>query len=269
MKKLLAFALAAVLLCAAFVSCGETDADNKTVTVAATSAPHAEILEQCVAAMAEKGYTLNIRVMDDYIIPNTATESGEVDANYFQHIPYLESFNAENGTHLVIVDKVHYEPYAVYAGTAASLDEIADGAKVAVPNDPSNEARALQLLAAEGLITLKEDAGLTATKLDIVENPKNLEIMEMEAALLPSVLDDVAVAVINGNYAIASGLKVADALAVEDAASEAAQTYANILVVKEGNEKNEGVLALVEVLKTDAIKTFIETKYEGAVVPLF
>ena len=268
MKKIIALALAAVLLCAAFVSCGSDDAD-KTITVAASSAPHAEILEQCVAAMAEKGYTLVVRVMDDYIVPNTATEDGEVDANYFQHVPYLESFNAENGTHLVSVAQIHYEPYAIYAGTAKTLDEITDGAKVAVPNDPTNEARALQLLAAEGLITLKEDAGLTATKLDIVENPKNLEIMEMEAALLPSVLDDVAVAVINGNYAIANGLKVADALGQESAESEAAQTFANVLVVKEGNENNEGILALVDALKTEAVKNFIAEKYEGAVVPLF
>ena len=268
MKKLLALALAAVMLCAAFVSCGSEE-NAKTVTVAATSAPHAEILEQCVEAMAAKGYTLEIRVMDDYVIPNTATEDGEVDANYFQHVPYLESFNAENGTHLVSVAQIHYEPYAIYAGTVASLDALTDGAKVAVPNDPTNEARALQLLAAEGLLTLKEGAGLTATKLDIVENPLNLEIMEMEAALLPSVLDDVAVAVINGNYAIANGLKVADALGQESAESEAAQTFANVLVVKEGNEQNEGILALVEVLKTDAIKTFIAEKYAGAVVALF
>ena len=268
MKKLLALALAAVLLCTAFVSCGKEDA-GKTVTVAATSAPHAEILEQCVEAMAAKGYTLEIRVMDDYIVPNTATEDGEVDANYFQHVPYLESFNAENGTHLVSVAQIHYEPYAIYAGTVSALADLANGAKVAVPNDPTNEARALQLLAAEGLLTLKEGAGLTATKLDIVENPLNLEIMEMEAALLPSVLDDVAVAVINGNYAIANGLKVADARGQESAESEAAQTFANVLVVKEGNENNEGILALVEVLKTDAIKTFIAEKYAGAVVPLF
>ncbi|MBR5539436.1 MAG: MetQ/NlpA family ABC transporter substrate-binding protein [Clostridia bacterium] len=268
MKKLLALALAALMLCAALVSCGSSDAD-KTITVAASSAPHAEILEQCVAAMAEKGYTLTVRVMDDYIVPNTATEDGEVDANYFQHVPYLESFNAENGTHLVSVAQIHYEPYAIYAGTAKTLDELTDGAKVAVPNDPTNEARALQLLAAEGLLTLKEGAGLTATKLDIVENPKNLEIMEMEAALLPTVLDDVAVAVINGNYAIANGLKVADSLGQESAESEAAQTFANVLVVKEGNEKNEGILALVDALKTEAVKNFIAEKYEGAVVPLF
>ncbi len=267
MKKIIALILTAWLLCSAFVACGEKDA--KTVTVAATSAPHAEILEQCKDAMAEKGYTLVIRVMDDYIIPNTATEDGEVDANYFQHIPYLEEFNASRGTHLVIVDKIHYEPYAIYAGTAKSLDDLADGAKVAVPNDPTNEARALQLLQAAGLIKLKDGVGLNATKLDIVENPKNLEIAEMEAALLTGVLDDVAIAVINGNYAIAGGLKVADALGVEASDSEAAQTFANVLVAKEGNEQNEGILALSEVLKSDAIKTFIETKYEGAVIPLF
>lgn len=268
MKRIIALALAALLLCTALVSCGKED-DGKTITVAATSAPHAEILEQCKEAMAAKGYTLEIRVVDDYIIPNTATEDGDVDANYFQHIPYLEDFNAKNGTHLVIVEKIHYEPYAIYAGTAKSLDAISDGAKVAVPNDPSNEARALQLLQAEGLITLKEGVGLHATKLDIVDNPKNLEIAEMEAALLPQVLDDVAIAVINGNYAIAGGLKVADALGMEASDSEAAHTFANVLVVKEGNEQNEAVLALAEVLKTEEIKNFINEKYAGAVIPLF
>ena len=269
MKKLIALVLTALIVCTAFVACGKKPAEKTVVSVAATSAPHAEILEQCKAAMEEKGYTLDIKVMDDYIIPNTATEDGEVLANYFQHVPYLESFNAENGTHLVSVAQIHYEPYAIYAGTVKSLDALTDGAKVAVPNDPTNEARALQLLAAQGLITLKDGVGLKATKLDIVENPKNLDIVEMEAALLPSVLNDVAVAVINGNYAIANGLKMADALGAESAESVGAQTFANVVVVKEGNEKNEGVLALIEVLKTDAIRNFINEKYDGAVVPLF
>lgn len=289
MKKILALALAALFVCAALVGCGTATpaatepagteaagteaatapAEPVVVKVAATSAPHAEILEQCKDAMADKGYTLEIKVMDDYVIPNTATEDGEVDANYFQHMPYLTQFNAENGTHLVSVAAIHYEPLAVYAGTVKALADLADGAKIAVPNDVTNEARALQLLAAQGIITLKDGAGLTATKNDIVENPKNIEIMEMEAALLPTVLDDVALAVINGNYAIAGGLKVADSLAMETADSEAAVTYANIVVVKEGNEQNAGVLALVDVLKTDAVKNFINEKYEGAVVPMF
>ena len=288
MKKLLSIILVAALLCVGFASCGNaapdtTSGDNtsassdatepktekKVLKVAATSAPHAEILEQCKPLMAEKGYDLEITVVDDYVIPNTATEDGEVDANYFQHTPYLNEFNQSRGTHLVSVAAIHYEPFGVYAGTVKSLAALPDGAKIAVPNDATNEARALQLLAAQGLITLKDGVGLNATKVDITSNPKNFDIVEMEAALLPTVLDDVAVAVINGNYALAAGLKVKDAIAVEAADSEAAETFANILVVKEGNEKNEGVLALAEVLKSDTIKNFINEHYEGAVVPMF
>ena len=267
MKKFIAIAFAALLLCAGLAGCGKTD--DKTITVAASSAPHAQILEQCKAAMSEAGYTLVIKVMDDYVIPNTSTEDGEVDANYFQHVPYLEEFNASRGTHLTAVARVHYEPYAIYAGTVKSIEALTDGAKVAVPNDATNEARALLLLEAQGLIKLRDGAGLTATKKDSVENPKNLDIVEMEAAMLPGVLDDVAMAVINGNYAIASGLKMADALAAESADSEAAQTYANVLVVKEGNEQNAAVQALVKTLLSDAIRDYINETYDGAVVPLF
>ncbi|MCQ2455864.1 MAG: MetQ/NlpA family ABC transporter substrate-binding protein [Clostridia bacterium] len=267
MKRFIALALAALMLALCLASCGKKS-DDKTLTVAASSTPHAEILEKCKSAFEEKGFKLDIKVMDDYIIPNNSTESGDVDANYFQHTPYLDQFNEENGTHLVSVAKVHYEPYGIYAGTCSSLDEIEDGAKIAVPNDATNEARALQLLAANGLITLKEDAGLTATKNDIIENPKDLDIAEVEAAMIPGMLDDVAVGVINGNYAIGAGLKVSEALAVEDKNSEAAQTFANILVVKEGNEKNEAVLALVEVLQSEEIQNFIAEKYDGAVVPM-
>lgn len=267
MKKIVSLILAGVLALATFTACSSSD--DKTVTVAASTAPHAEILEQCKEAMAEKGYTLDIRVMDDYVTPNVATDDGDVDANYFQHQPYLDQFNAEKGTKLVTVAKVHYEPYGIYAGTCDSLETLPDGAVVAVPNDATNEARALLLLEANGLITLADGAGLTATKNDITDNPKNLDIREMEAALLPTVLDEVAFAVINGNYAISSGLKVADALAVEDAASEAAQTYANVLVVKEGNEGLDKIKALVEVLQSDAVRTYINDTYAGAVVPIF
>ena len=277
MKRIIALTLAAIMLVLCLASCGaennteDTDAEKKentTLTVAASSTPHAEILEECKASLEEKGITLDIKVMDDYVIPNNSTESGDVDANYFQHTPYLDQFNEENGTHLVSVAKVHYEPYGIYAGTVDSLDKIPDGAKIAVPNDATNEARALQLLAANGLIALKADAGLTATKNDITENKKNLEIVEMEAALISGMRDEVAVAVINGNYAIEAGLKVSEALAVEDKDSEAAQTFANILVVKEGNEKNEAVLALVEALQSDEVQNFIAVKYDGAVVPM-
>ncbi len=271
MKKILSLVLAAVLALSlfAFVSCDKKDSDAKVIKVAASSTPHAEILEQCKSAMAEKGYTLEIEVMGDYIIPNTATESGDVDANYFQHQPYLTSFNESNGTHLVSVQAVHYEPYGVYAGTKASFDALEEGDTVAVDNDPTNEARALLLLDAAGVIKMKEGADLTATKNDIAENPLNLNIVEMEAAILPSQLDEVAIAVINGNYAIEAGLKIADALATEDKNSTAAQTFANILVVKEGNENNEAVKALCEIITSDAIRDFINEKYAGAVVPMF
>ncbi|MBS4868654.1 MAG: metal ABC transporter substrate-binding protein, partial [Eubacterium sp.] len=203
------------------------------------------------------------------VIPNTATESGEVDANYFQHTPYLDDFNKENGTHLVPVASIHYEPFGIYAGKTNSLDALADGAKVSVPNDTTNEARALLLLEAQGLIKLKDGAGLSATKLDIVENPKNLDIEEIEAAQLPRTLSDVDIAVINGNYAIDAGLSVSDALAVEAQDSEAAKTYANILVVKDGNQENDDIKALVSALESDKVKEFIQQKYNGAVVPMF
>lgn len=267
MKKLISLLLASVLSLTLLAACGSSD--DKTITVAASSTPHAEILEQCKSAMAEKGYTLDIKVMDDYVTPNMATDGGDVTANYFQHQPYLDDFNASNGTKLSTVAKVHYEPYGIYAGTCSSLDAIEDGAVIAVPNDPTNEARALLLLEANGIIKLDASKGLTATKNDIIENPKNLVIQEMEAALLPTVLDEVAVAVINGNYAIGAGLKVSGALAIEDAQSAAAQTYANILVVKTGNESLPAVKALVEVLTSDAIRDYINNTYDSAVVPIF
>ena len=264
-KQIITTILAAASLLA-LTACGKGSAADNTITVAASSAPHAEILEQCIPILAQDGYTLDIKVMDDYIIPNTSTESGDVDANYFQHQPYLDDFNASNGTHLVTVARVHYEPYGIYAGTCKSLDALEDGAAVAVPNDTTNEARALLLLQDNGIIKLKDGVGLTATKNDIVENPKNIDILEMEAALLPAQLDEVAIAVINGNYAIEAGLKVSEALAAEKADSEAAQTYANILVVKEGNENSDKIKALVNVLRSDEIKKFIEDNYDGAVV---
>lgn len=270
MKKTISLVLA-VLCClcclGSFASCGDKK-DEKTVTVAASSTPHALILEQCKEEMAKKGYNLVIKVMDDYITPNTATEDGEVDANYFQHTPYLREFNEENKTHLVSILKVHYEPYGIYAGTVNSLDAIPEGAKIAVPNDPTNEARALLLLEANGILTLKEGAGLSATKNDIVSNPKNVQILEMEAALIPGVRSEVAVAVINGNYAMQNNLKVSEALAVEDGSSEAAQTFANILVVKEGNENLDKIKALVEVLSDAKIAEYIKNTFDGSVVAL-
>ena len=241
-----------------------------TLKVAASPVPHAEILSVAKDILAEQGITLEIIEYTDYVQPNMVTESGEVDANYFQHTPYLDSFNEENGTHLVSVGAIHYEPFGLFAGKTATLDELADGAKIAVPNDTTNEARALQLLAAQGIITLKEGAGLTATKNDIAENPHNVDIVEMEAAQLPRTLADVDFAVINGNYAAEAGLNAAtDALAVEDASSEAAQTFANILVVKEGNEDNPAIQALLAALQSEQVKNFIDETYSGAVVAIF
>ena len=253
-------------------STAETGSDlaGTTIKVAASPTPHAEILGVAKDLLAEQGITLDIIEFSDYVQPNMVTESGEVDANYFQHQPYLDSFNEENGTHLVSVGDIHYEPLGIYPGKSKSLDEIADGAVIAVPNDTTNEARALQLLAAQGIISIREDAGLTATVNDITENPHNVQVEELEAAQLPRTLADVDYAVMNGNYALEAGFSVSkDALATEDANSEAAQTYANVLVVKEGNENNPGVQALLEALKSQEVKDFINETYDGAVVALF
>ena len=239
------------------------------IVVGASPAPHAEILKAANDVLKEKGYELEIKEYVDYIQPNLALESGDLDANYFQHLPYLESFNKENGTNLVSAGAIHYEPFGVYAGKTTSLDELQDGATIAVPNDTTNEARALLLLEAQGLIKLKEDAGLTATKNDIVENPKNLQLYEVEAAQLPRVIGDVDVAVINGNYAIEAGYKVSDALAVEASDSLVATTYGNVVAVRAGEENDPAIQALIEALTSDEVKAFIESTYDGAVVPLF
>ncbi len=247
----------------------EETGDLQKIVVGASPAPHAEILKAANEVLKEKGYELEIKEYVDYIQPNLALESGDLDANYFQHLPYLESFNKENGTNLVSAGAIHYEPFGVYAGKTTSLDELQDGATIAVPNDTTNEARALLLLEAQGLIKLKEDAGLTATKNDIVENPKNLQLYEVEAAQLPRVIGDVDVAVINGNYAIEAGYKVSDALAVEASDSLAATTYGNVVAVRAGEENDPAIQALIEALTSDEVKAFIESTYDGAVVPLF
>ncbi|MCI8269638.1 MAG: ABC transporter substrate-binding protein [Lachnospiraceae bacterium] len=244
-------------------------AEMQKIVVGASPAPHAEILRAAKDVLAQKGYELEILEYVDYIQPNLALESADLDANYFQHLPYLESFNEENGTKLVSAASIHYEPFGIYAGKASSLDGLADGATVAVPNDTSNEARALLLLEAQGLIKLKDGADLTVTKNDIVENPKNLNLYEVEAAQIPRVVEDVDIAVINGNYAIEAGFKVSEALAVEDSESIAATTYGNVIAVREGHENDENIVALVEALTSDEVKAYIESTYEGAVVPLF
>lgn len=242
---------------------------KKVITIGASPSPHAEILEEAAKLLADKGYELDIVEYTDYVQPNNALESGDLDANYFQHIPYLDEFNKQYGTKIVSLSAVHYEPLGIYQGKTKSLGELAEGAKIAVPNDVTNEARALLLLAEQGLITLKEGAGLTATKNDILDNPNKLEIVELEAAQIPRAIQDVDLAVINGNYALEAGFKVKDALAIEGETSLAAQTYANVIAVKEGNESDEGLLALVDVLQSEEIRTFIEGKYEGSVVPIF
>ncbi|MCR4686934.1 MAG: MetQ/NlpA family ABC transporter substrate-binding protein [Lachnospiraceae bacterium] len=239
-----------------------------TITVAASPTPHAEILAEAAKILEKEGWTLDVIEFEDYVQPNLVVDSGEIDANYFQHVPYLDNFNEENGTALVSVAGIHYEPFGIYPGQKAALDELSDGDVIAVPNDTTNEARALLLLQDNGVITLKEGAGLTATVKDIVENPNNIEIKELEAAQVSRVKDEVAFVVLNGNYALEAGFSVGkDAVAYEKSDSEAAKTYVNVLVVKEGNEENEGIQALADVLKSDAIKEYINNTYDGAVVP--
>lgn len=278
MKKITALFLGAALTAGLLAGCGPkapapgaegTPAPVAiTVKVGASPAPHAEILEVAKEILAEQGVNLEIVEFDDYILPNTAVEDGSLDANYFQHVTYLNNFNEENGTHLVSVAEIHYEPFAIYAGKTAALADLPDGAQIAVPNDGTNEARALMLLEAQGLIKLKEGVGLAATKDDIAENPHNYEIQELTANLLTTTLQDVDIAVINGNYALGAGLTEDNALAFEDAAASAAP-YVNVLCVKEGNEENEGIKALVAALQSDAVKTFMTEKYGNAVVPAF
>ena len=238
------------------------------IKIGATPSPHAEILEAAKDALKEKGVEIEIVTYNDYVQPNLATDQGQIDANYFQHLPYLEDFNKENNTHVVSVGKIHYEPFGIYAGKSKDLKAIQDGAKIAVPNDTTNEARALLLLEANGIIKLKDGAGLTATKQDIVENPHNVDIYEVEAAQIPRSLDSVDFACMNGNYAIQANYKPSDALAAEDAQSEAAQTYANIIAVSEKNKDAEWAKTLVEVLHSKEIQDFINEKYEGGVVPI-
>ncbi|MCD8326920.1 MAG: MetQ/NlpA family ABC transporter substrate-binding protein [Lachnospiraceae bacterium] len=233
----------------------------------ATVSPHAEILEYIRDDLAEAGYDLQIVEYNDYVLPNTALEAGDMDANYFQHVLYLENFNEENGTHLVATASVHFEPMAIYAGKTSSLEELQEGATVAVPNDTTNEARALLLLEANGLITLDPDAGLTATVLDITDNPLNLQITELEAAQIPRSIEDVDIAVINGNYALEAGLT--ETVAVESSESEAAASYGNVIAVREGDKDSAKIQALVDALLTDKVKEFITENYEGAVLPVF
>lgn len=250
------------------VAASEKTESKGTITVAASPTPHAEILAQAAKLLADQGWTLEVTEFEDYVQPNLVVNSGDIDANYFQHVPYLDDFNAENGTALVSVAGIHYEPFGIYPGTKADLAELTDGDVIAVPNDTTNEARALLLLQDNGIITLKQGADLKATVKDIEENPYNINIQELEAAQVSRVKDEVAFVVLNGNYALEAGFSVAhDAVAYESSDSAAAQTYVNVLVVKEGNENKEGILALAEVLKSQEIKQYIIDTYDGAVVP--
>lgn len=276
MKKFGAFLLAGVLAIGALIGCGSTDkkaesstgsTDTQVIKVAASATPHAEILEEAKPLLAKEGYDLQVTVFDDYVQPNEVVDSGDFDANYFQHVPYMEQFNKEKGTKLVDAGDIHYEPFGIYPGTKKSLDEIADGDEIAVPNDTTNEARALLLLQDNGLIKLKDGAGLTATVNDIAENPHNIKIVELEAAQVARVTGETAFVVLNGNYALQAGYSVKkDALAYKASDSEAAKTYVNIIAVKEGNEDSDAIKALVKVLKSDDIKKFIDEKYDGAVI---
>ena len=275
LRKLFAAALVGALSVSMLAGCGSSkgdskkdSAENKTIKVAASATPHAEILEYAKTALKEKGYDLEVTIFDDYVKPNEVVESGEFDANYFQHEPYLNSFNEEKGTHLVIAGKIHYEPFGIYPGTKKSLDDIADGDTIAVPNDTTNEARALLLLQDNGIIKLKDGAGINATVNDIEENPHNIEIVELEAAQVARVVDETSFVVLNGNYALQAGFSVSkDALAYETSDSEAAKTYVNVIAVKECNENNEAIKALVDVLKSDDVKKYINNTYDGAVLP--
>lgn len=246
----------------------KAEGETVKIKIGATPSPHAEILEAAKDALKKKGIDIEIVTYNDYVQPNLATDQGQIDANYFQHLPYLEDFNKENNTHVVSVGKIHYEPFGIYAGKSKDLKAIQDGAKIAVPNDTTNEARALLLLEANGIIKLKDGAGLTATKQDIVENPHNVEIYEVEAAQIPRSLDSVDFACMNGNFALQANYKPSDALVTEDAKSEAAQTYANIIAVSEKNKDAEWAKTLVEVLHSKEIQDFINKKYEGGVVPI-
>ena len=281
LSAILAFAL--IFAAAALSACGSAPAaataaptaaaGDKTITVGASATPHAEILEQVKDALAAEGYTLNIVTYDDYVLPNKALADGEIDANYFQHQPYLDSYNKENSTTLVSAAKIHYEPFGIYGNGITDLKKLAAGATIIIPADDSNETRALLLLQQEGLIALSDGvtAATGATTLDIKDDG-GYNIQTVQADTVAAQLKNSnagSIAVINGNYALAAGLKIAAALATEDASGDAAQTYANIIAVRSGDENSPKIQALVKALKTDAVRDYINKTYNGAVVALF
>lgn len=268
-KKVIGTGLVVIAGAAVLTGCQGKNSDDTKIVIGACVTPHGEILEQVKDKLKEEGYTLEIVEYNDYVLPNKALDEGELDANYFQHQPYLDNFNKENGTEIVPVAEIHFEPLGIYGGKTASLDALQNGATVAVPNDATNEARALLLLEANELITLKKDAGVNATILDIQDNPLNLNIQEIAAEQIVRSLPDVDIACINGNYAIEGGLNTADALNIEAADSLAADTYANIVAVNKGHEDDPKIQALVKALQSDEVRKYIEDTYKGAVVPVF
>lgn len=254
-------------------SSGSSATEKTVIKVGATSTPHGEILEFVKSDLAEQGYDLQITIYDDYVLPNKALSDGELDANYFQHTPYLNSYNKANGTELVSAASIHYEPFGLYGNGVDSVKNVAAGASIVIPADDSNETRALLLLAQEGLITLPDGANAVdgVTTLDIVDN-HGYKITAVQADTVAAQFnnsDKGSLAVINGNYALAAGLNAKDALAVEDASGSAAQTYANIIAVKKGEETSDKINALVKALKTDKVKKYIEDTYKGAVIAIF
>lgn len=280
MIRTLAATIAVTALAAFTLSaCGgaekaDTKADNSeeskqtTIKVGANITPHSEILYEAKKILAEEGITLDVVEIEDSVTPNTSLVEGSIDANYFQHVPYLEDFNSQNGTDLVSIGVIHYEPFAVYSQKIKSLSELPDNAVIAVPNNVTNEARALLLLEQEGVLKLKEGVGVEAAVTDIEDNPKNITFKELDPSQLAQSLPDVDAAVINGNYALEGGLKISDALAKEKSDSVAAQTYGNVIATTKDKENDEALKKLVEVLKSDEIKKFINDNYEGAVVPM-
>lgn len=270
-KNILLTTLVIILSAILLVGCGSSSDDeaNKVIKVGATPSPHAEILEAVRGEVEAAGYELEIVEFQDYILPNTSLDTGELDANFFQHQPYLTDFNDNNGTDLVSVGVVHYEPLGIYKGSKSSIADLKAGDKIAVPNDTTNEARALQLLQAEGIIKLKDGVGLEATKIDIIENPYDVEIVELEAAVIPRSLPDLALAVINGNYALSAELTSDDAIAYEAADSEAAEEFANVIAVKSENKDSEKSKVLYQAITSDTVKSFIKDKYKGSVLIAF
>ena len=248
---------------------GSASTAGGTITVGASPSPHAEILNAVKDELAAAGFELKVVEYNDYVQPNVALSEGDLDANYFQHKPYLDNYNQENGTDLVSAGAIHFEPMGLYAGKSSDINNVPDGAKIAVPSDATNEARALLLLEKAGVLKLKDGAGLEATKNDIAENPHKVELVEVEAASVPRTLQDSEFGVINGNYALSAGLDTTSTLASEDANSEAAKTYANIVAVRNGDESNEKATALIKALTSDAAKKFIEDQYKGSVIPVF